>query len=78
MFKPLLSRAKRIVVVEASPGQLQDELRLALSKAGLDHPPIASVQRYGGKLPEQSEIEARVREAFRLMEGARTAEEVKA
>ncbi|MDE3033858.1 MAG: 3-methyl-2-oxobutanoate dehydrogenase subunit VorB [Acidobacteriota bacterium] len=77
-FRPLLPRAKRILVVEASPGQLQDELRLALSKAGLDHPPIASVQRYGGKLPEQSEIEAALREEFRLTEGARTAEEVKA
>lgn len=77
-FRPLLSRAKRIVVVEASPGQLQDELRLALSKAGLDHPPISSVQRYGGKLPEQSEIEARIREELSLMESARTAEEVEA
>ena len=31
---PLLERTRRIVVVEASPGQLEDELRLALSHAG--------------------------------------------
>ena len=77
-FKPLLSHAKRIVVVEASPGQLQDELRLALSKADLDHPPISSVQRYGGKLPEQVEIEARILKDFQLMTDARMMEEVKA
>ena len=67
-FKPLLAHAKRIVVVEASPGQLQDELRLALSKADLGHPPISAVQRYGGILPEQAEIEAEVRKQARLME----------
>ena len=77
-FKPLLSHAKRIVVVEASPGQLQDELRLALSKAELNHPPISSVQRYGGMLPEQAEIEARILKDFQLMKDTRMMEEVKA
>ena len=67
-FKPLLAHAQRIVMVEASHGQLEDELRLALSKAELEHPPITSVQRYGGILPQQGEIEAGVREAARLME----------
>ncbi len=67
-FEPLLVHAKQIVVVEASPGQLQDELRLALSKAELGHPPISSVQRYGGMLPEQVEIEARILDAARMME----------
>jgi len=52
----LMPRVKRIVVVEASPGQLEDELRLALSHAGIPVPPIAHVQRYGGILPQQSEI----------------------
>jgi 2-oxoglutarate ferredoxin oxidoreductase subunit alpha/2-oxoisovalerate ferredoxin oxidoreductase alpha subunit len=51
---------KRIVVVEASPGQLEDEMRLALSHAGIAPPPISSVQRYGGMLPQQSEIVASV------------------
>ncbi len=67
-FKSLLPKAKRIVVVEASPGQLQDELRLALSKAELNHPPISSVQRFGGMLPEQAEIEAVIQEASLMME----------
>ncbi len=30
-----LEKAKRLIVVEASAGQLQDELRLAMSKAGI-------------------------------------------
>ncbi|HJU83332.1 MAG TPA: 3-methyl-2-oxobutanoate dehydrogenase subunit VorB [Holophagaceae bacterium] len=59
-LRPLLPRAKRLVVVEASPGQLEDELRLALSRAGLKHPEIESVQRYGGILPQQDEIVAQV------------------
>ncbi len=56
----LMPRAKQIVVVEASPGQLENELRLALSHAGIATPPISSVRRYGGVLPEQSEIIAGV------------------
>src|SRR5262245_54959944 len=45
---PLMERVRRIVVVEASPGQLEDELRLALSHAGIDRlPPIDGVRRYG-------------------------------
>ena len=57
---PLLPRAERIVVVEASSGQLEDELRLALSKAGLRTPPIDHVRRQGGVLPQQAEIVERV------------------
>jgi 2-oxoglutarate ferredoxin oxidoreductase subunit alpha/2-oxoisovalerate ferredoxin oxidoreductase alpha subunit len=54
---PLLRRAKRLVVVEASDRQLEDELRLAMSRAGLrDHPTIEGVRHYGGVLPLQSEI----------------------
>jgi pyruvate/2-oxoacid:ferredoxin oxidoreductase alpha subunit len=52
----LMPGVKRIVVVEASPGQLEDELRLALSHAGIPVPPLTSVQRYGGILPQQAEI----------------------
>jgi pyruvate/2-oxoacid:ferredoxin oxidoreductase alpha subunit len=58
---PLLPRAERIVVVEASSGQLEDELRLAVSKAGLELPPIDNVRRRGGVLPQQAEIVERVR-----------------
>jgi pyruvate/2-oxoacid:ferredoxin oxidoreductase alpha subunit/NAD-dependent dihydropyrimidine dehydrogenase PreA subunit len=60
---PLLPKVERIVVVEASSGQLEDELRLALSKAGLATPVIENVRHRGGVLPQQAEIVARVRPA---------------
>jgi len=54
---PLLPRMKRLVVVEASAGQLEDEVRLALSHAGVHAPPpISHVRRMGGILPQQREI----------------------
>jgi pyruvate/2-oxoacid:ferredoxin oxidoreductase alpha subunit len=52
----LLPAVERIVVVEASPGQIEDEMRLALSHAGVSAPVIEHVQRYGGILPSQGEI----------------------
>ncbi len=56
-FRGLLDRVKRIVVVEASPGQLEDELRLALSHADIyQPPPMSHVRRMGGILPSQDEI----------------------
>ena len=56
-----LQGASRLMVVEASAGQLEDELRLALSKAGIrNYPEIESVRRMGGVLPQQSEIMTRV------------------
>ena len=55
-LKPLLPKARRLVVVEASAGQLEDELRLALSHAGLAVPPIESVRHMGGVLPQASEV----------------------
>jgi len=58
---PLLPRLRRLVVVEASPGQLEDELRLALSHAGVSRPPVIEhVRRGGGVLPQQAEIVAKV------------------
>jgi hypothetical protein len=39
---------------------LEDELRLALSKAGIQPPPIDHVQHYGGILPQQHEIVEKV------------------
>jgi pyruvate/2-oxoacid:ferredoxin oxidoreductase alpha subunit/NAD-dependent dihydropyrimidine dehydrogenase PreA subunit len=59
---PLLERTRRLVVVEASDGQLEDELRLALSGAGAQAE-IRSVRRYGGILPSQREIAEAVRAA---------------
>jgi pyruvate/2-oxoacid:ferredoxin oxidoreductase alpha subunit/NAD-dependent dihydropyrimidine dehydrogenase PreA subunit len=61
LLEPLLGRVQRIVVVEASPGQLEDELRLALSHAGVASTMcIDSVTRFGGLLPSQDEILDRV------------------
>jgi pyruvate/2-oxoacid:ferredoxin oxidoreductase alpha subunit/NAD-dependent dihydropyrimidine dehydrogenase PreA subunit len=58
---PLLEGVRGIVMVEAGPGQLEDELRLALSHRGVAPPPIHSVRRHGGVLPSLAEIVDRVR-----------------
>jgi 2-oxoglutarate ferredoxin oxidoreductase subunit alpha/2-oxoisovalerate ferredoxin oxidoreductase alpha subunit len=52
----LLPQTKRLLIVEAGPGQLEDEVRLALSHAGLTPPRIEHVRRHGGILPSQNEI----------------------
>jgi len=60
-LRPLLEGKRGIVVVEAGPGQLEDEVRLAMSHAGVtDHPPIHRIQHFGGVLPELDEIVDRV------------------
>ncbi|MDR3682598.1 MAG: 3-methyl-2-oxobutanoate dehydrogenase subunit VorB, partial [Geothrix sp.] len=60
-LKAAIHGADRIVVVEASAGQLEDEVRLALSKANIrQFPELESVRRMGGVLPQQSEIMALV------------------
>lgn len=60
-LKSLLPDVTRILVVEASNGQLEDELRLALSKAGLTPPLIENIRHFGGVLPQSAEIAAAVR-----------------
>ena len=54
----LLPRTRRIVVVEANAGgQIEDELRLSMSHAGVEKlPPLTHVRRFGGMLPQQTEI----------------------
>jgi pyruvate/2-oxoacid:ferredoxin oxidoreductase alpha subunit len=59
-LQPLLGRARRIVVVEAGPGQIEDELRLALSHAGAATPIMDNVRHFGGVLPQPEEIVAAV------------------
>jgi pyruvate/2-oxoacid:ferredoxin oxidoreductase alpha subunit/ferredoxin len=59
--------ARHIVVVEASEGQLEDEVRLALSHAEVHAPPIRHVRRQGGILPSQAEIV----DCVRNLEGVR-------
>lgn len=58
----LLGHVSQIVMVEASAGQLEDELRLALSRARVVPPPIAAVHRMGGILPQEAEILAMIEE----------------
>jgi pyruvate/2-oxoacid:ferredoxin oxidoreductase alpha subunit len=61
---PMLDRARVVVVVEASDGQLEDELRLALSHAGAGRElDIRHVRRHGGVLPSLGEIADAVRSA---------------
>ncbi|MFN7986733.1 MAG: 3-methyl-2-oxobutanoate dehydrogenase subunit VorB [Thermoanaerobaculia bacterium] len=60
-LKAVLPHTKRIVVVEASNGQLEDELRLALANASVhDVPEIQHVRHFGGVLPQMAEIVANV------------------
>jgi len=54
---PLLNGVRGLIVVEAGSGQLEDEMRLALSHADVHAPPpINNVQHYGGVLPQEHEI----------------------
>ena len=63
----LLPRVERIVIVEASDGQLEDEVRLALSHKGCHNlPPITSVRRFGGMLPQQSEVVAHIQASLAM------------
>jgi pyruvate/2-oxoacid:ferredoxin oxidoreductase alpha subunit/ferredoxin len=57
----VLDHVTDIVVVEASAGQLEDEVRLAMSRAGLPVLPMHGVRRMGGILPQESEIIEAVR-----------------
>jgi pyruvate/2-oxoacid:ferredoxin oxidoreductase alpha subunit/NAD-dependent dihydropyrimidine dehydrogenase PreA subunit len=67
---PLLERVRRIVVVEASAGQIEDELRLAASRSVVRMPTIERVNRYGGVLPSEDEIVSSVRTGTRSAAGA--------
>ncbi|UCC48690.1 MAG: pyruvate ferredoxin oxidoreductase, partial [Gemmatimonadota bacterium] len=54
---PLLQRVSGLIVAEAGAGQLEDEVRLAASHAGIQPmPPIHRLRHYGGVLPQQQEI----------------------
>jgi pyruvate/2-oxoacid:ferredoxin oxidoreductase alpha subunit/ferredoxin len=57
-LEALLPRTRHIVVVEANAGgQIMDELRLNMSQAGVEKlPPLTYVRRFGGMLPQQTEI----------------------
>ena len=54
---PFVRRVRGTVVVEAGPGQLEDEMRLALSHANVVPPgSIHHVRRHGGVLPQLQAI----------------------
>jgi pyruvate/2-oxoacid:ferredoxin oxidoreductase alpha subunit len=55
-LSPLLEQVREIVVVEASAGQLEDELRLALSHHGARPIEMHHVRHMGGILPQQHEV----------------------
>ena len=56
-----LPHVKQIVMVEASNGQLEDEVRLALSNHGCQKlPPFTSIRRFGGMLPQQTDVVAHI------------------
>jgi pyruvate/2-oxoacid:ferredoxin oxidoreductase alpha subunit len=59
---PLATTAKRVLVVEASDGQLEDELRLAAHHRGLRGFDIHHLRHMGGVLPQASEVYALARE----------------
>jgi pyruvate/2-oxoacid:ferredoxin oxidoreductase alpha subunit len=63
-LRPLLDRATKLIVVEASDGQLEDEVRLALSHAGVNGMEFHHVRHMGGILPEEHEVSEKVREVM--------------
>jgi pyruvate/2-oxoacid:ferredoxin oxidoreductase alpha subunit len=61
-IKTVLPQIKHLVVVEASAGQLENELRLELSRAGIEKlPKMSHVRRMGGILPQQTDVVAHVK-----------------
>ena len=55
-LRGLLDHTNGLLVVEGSNGQLEDEMRLALSHDGAGAPPIDNLRHFGGMLPSQQEI----------------------
>jgi pyruvate/2-oxoacid:ferredoxin oxidoreductase alpha subunit len=60
-LRGLLGHAKRVLVVEASAGQLEDEVRLALSHADIHDIEFSHLRHMGGVLPQEGEIVDSVR-----------------
>ncbi|MCB1043468.1 MAG: 3-methyl-2-oxobutanoate dehydrogenase subunit VorB [Acidobacteria bacterium] len=57
---PVFEKVRHILVVEASNGQLEDELRLAASHKNLTLPTLTHLRRFGGILPQSHDIVAMV------------------
>jgi pyruvate/2-oxoacid:ferredoxin oxidoreductase alpha subunit/ferredoxin len=69
-LKPLLDHVSQILVVEASNGQLEDELRLALSHADI-RAEIHHLRRMGGNLPEEQDIVEKIHGIVGVSDGKR-------
>ncbi|MEZ4649434.1 MAG: 3-methyl-2-oxobutanoate dehydrogenase subunit VorB [Candidatus Eisenbacteria bacterium] len=65
-LEPLLGHAKKVLVVEASAGQLEDELRLALSHANITGIEFSHLRHMGGVLPQEGEIVEKVHAALEV------------
>ena len=57
----ILGPVKDILVVEASDGQLEDEIRLAMHHAGIHGHRFHNLQHMGGILPESQEVYDKVK-----------------
>ncbi|MEZ4221559.1 MAG: 4Fe-4S binding protein [Polyangiaceae bacterium] len=55
-LRPLLSSARHVLVVEASDGQLEDEMRLAMHHADVSGVRIHHLRHMGGILPDAQEV----------------------
>jgi pyruvate/2-oxoacid:ferredoxin oxidoreductase alpha subunit/NAD-dependent dihydropyrimidine dehydrogenase PreA subunit len=65
-LRPLLDGVKQFVVVEASDGQLEDELRLALSHDERHGFEYHHVRHMGGILPDVQEVIEKVRDVMEV------------
>ena len=68
-LRDLLEGIRGFVIVEAGSGQLEDEVRLAMSHAGLAMPQVVRVRRMGGVLPSQHEIMDTILSAEEVLDG---------
>ncbi len=60
-LKSILGPVKDILVVEASDGQLEDEIRLSMHHVGIMGHRFHNLQRMGGFLPESQEVYDKVK-----------------
>jgi pyruvate/2-oxoacid:ferredoxin oxidoreductase alpha subunit len=68
-LRPLLDRAEDLLIVEASDGQLEDELRLALHHADiLEKFRFHNLQHMGGILPDTREVYEKVKEIVGVLQ----------
>ncbi|MDH3215242.1 MAG: 4Fe-4S binding protein [Candidatus Krumholzibacteria bacterium] len=67
-LRPLLAHVTQIIVVEASDGQLEDELRLAMHHANMNGVEIHNLRHMGGILPQEQEIVVKVENIMEVVQ----------